>query len=767
MIDRKKLIIDGQIFQTDAKDRGMGRFTSRLMESLIREQNYYEQIEIVLTDHLPCSDSLRAELLAVFPSAQLTFCDLWISKQHALDAAFMHNRDVLTGHVQKSKEDCEVDYFIPALFQEPAVAVFPEGVRKLLLFHDIIPLLYYRRYRPVMDFGAYMKRFKYIFEADLIFTNSQTVADDLHTYLGIPFRRLIRIDGAAIISDKPLAKPDMSLPDKYILMPTSDDPRKNNLKAVLGFEEFINNTQSNYKLVITSKIFKREREYLQLFSKHLVFTGNLPEEQLDWLYKNCDAVLFVPEYEGLGLPVLEAVRFGKSVACSSISVFKEIDETAFNYCDYKNTSDIAEALKHAISSKPDVKKYEKVNKHYTWSRSATEMVKGLESYQEERPEINSRIAVLAPDPAFNGSSLESIVTAHAELSQYYEVDYYLQRSDDPKRIDRPDVIGNIANTHDISAFGVKTYSDYDAVIYHLGGAYHQAEILQRALYLPGFVIMHGAEMKNAYEQMVDQGLMTKERYVLEEQEGNFYKNLLYRQLGVLTHVNTAWGGWNHAQLPVSTGKITPYKSSTLLTIGVMGITDSQKSRDLFESISAQLKPGVCTVRVLSKGKFSSQTIDVLSSHENVSLHMELTDFEFRSEVNQMHVIVDFTQRNDGEERIEVLQAMCAGVVPVVRNIGWYEGLPDDASFKLESEEDLKNVLIKLAAMHQDGSLAEYAERARKYVEAASQATDYVGAITHMITSPVSGRALSVAQSIKQNKVTGIRQYLSVLRGGAQ
>jgi hypothetical protein len=111
--------------------------------------------------------------------------------------------------------------------------------------------------------------------------------------------------------------------------------------------------------------------------------------------------------------------------------------------------------------------------------------------------------------------------------------------------------------------------------------------------------------------------------------------------------------------------------------------------------------------------------------------------------------------------------MCAGVVPVVRNIGWYEGLPDDASFKLESEEDLKNVLIKLAAMHQDGSLAEYAERARKYVEAASQATDYVGAITHMITSPVSGRALSVAQSIKQNKVTGIRQYLSVLRGGAQ
>jgi glycosyltransferase involved in cell wall biosynthesis len=69
------------------------------------------------------------------------------------------------------------------------------------------------------------------------------------------------------------------------------------------------------------------------YSDDIVFTGNVSEGTMKWLFDNCAFLVFPSEYEGLGLPVLEAIDSKKQIACSDISVFRELSATAFLFFD--------------------------------------------------------------------------------------------------------------------------------------------------------------------------------------------------------------------------------------------------------------------------------------------------------------------------------------------------------------------------------------------------------------------------------------------------
>ncbi len=59
-------------------------------------------------------------------------------------------------------------------------------------------------------------------------------------------------------------------------------------------------------------------------TKQLKILGPVSEEEKQWYYTNCKAFLFPSLSEGFGLPVIEAMRYGKPVFCSNLTSLPEI-----------------------------------------------------------------------------------------------------------------------------------------------------------------------------------------------------------------------------------------------------------------------------------------------------------------------------------------------------------------------------------------------------------------------------------------------------------
>jgi glycosyltransferase involved in cell wall biosynthesis len=73
------------------------------------------------------------------------------------------------------------------------------------------------------------------------------------------------------------------------------------------------------------------------------FLGHVTDEELRWLYENCDLFVFPSLDEGYGLPLLEASTLGAAAIASDIPVFREL-EVAADYFDPTSVDEMATAL---------------------------------------------------------------------------------------------------------------------------------------------------------------------------------------------------------------------------------------------------------------------------------------------------------------------------------------------------------------------------------------------------------------------------------------
>ncbi len=76
--------------------------------------------------------------------------------------------------------------------------------------------------------------------------------------------------------------------------------------------------------------------------------GYVPEEDLAALWKGTFCLLFPSLYEGFGIPVLEAMRYGKPVICSGVASLPEVGGEAVRYIDPRKPATIVDALRELL-----------------------------------------------------------------------------------------------------------------------------------------------------------------------------------------------------------------------------------------------------------------------------------------------------------------------------------------------------------------------------------------------------------------------------------
>ncbi len=518
----KVLLIDCQVFQTPAWHRGMGKYSLELLASLDQNTQFgsSRKITLLFNQNLPMDEDMMATIKQAVPGAAISKVDLKYRRDTSyLPKLLDSNRVVIDQYVEKNYADHEVEFLILSLFLVEGATSFPTNSKKIILMYDLIMLQFFEMYLGLGHSDQHFGHYRTLFEADLYLTISETVANDLVTLLGISRDRIVSIDGGPIGRDSSKASQPAAVPDKpFILMPTGGDFRKNNHRGVRGFEKFNRQQGGKYQLVLTSTFGDSVVHALNNISPSLYFTGNVTESELAWYYKHCQGVLFPSEYEGLGLPVLEAVDFKKPVACSDISVFREISTEAFYYFDPYNIAHIAEALEDMMSGQDWQSKladYGGITTRYSWTKSTEAMAKAIEGLEpRRRSQQRQQRAIAAPNIMIDNLLGRFVALQHDRSNQDHDVSYYYDLGFKPRPV-RPSYLAFCAEAKELASFGSKQYRGFDVVDYHVADNKGSVHTLMKALALPGDVYIHSPSLKNLYAACKDQGYISTERLAIE------------------------------------------------------------------------------------------------------------------------------------------------------------------------------------------------------------------------------------------------------------
>jgi glycosyltransferase involved in cell wall biosynthesis len=76
----------------------------------------------------------------------------------------------------------------------------------------------------------------------------------------------------------------------------------------------------------------------------VVLTGFVSSDDLAALYQSCQALVFPSLYEGFGMPVVEAMAFGKPVLCSNLTSLPEVVGDAALLFDPRKPDEIARSI---------------------------------------------------------------------------------------------------------------------------------------------------------------------------------------------------------------------------------------------------------------------------------------------------------------------------------------------------------------------------------------------------------------------------------------
>ena len=116
---------------------------------------------------------------------------------------------------------------------------------------------------------------------------------------------------------------------KYLLFIGNIEPRKNLIGTLEAYEKLPAKVKDSHLLVIAGgkgwlndEIYEKINVLNQNY-KHVVTTGYVPDDEIPSLISGAEIFIFIPHYEGFGIPPLEAMACGVPVISSNNSSLPE------------------------------------------------------------------------------------------------------------------------------------------------------------------------------------------------------------------------------------------------------------------------------------------------------------------------------------------------------------------------------------------------------------------------------------------------------------
>lgn len=228
------------------------------------------------------------------------------------------------------------------------------------VIHDL-NFEHYPQYLPKVVAFFYRKLFPtYAAKASKIITVSEFSRQDIIKCYQVKANKIAVVGNGVKEVFKPLKKDQILDIQKkyaqgqaYFIYVGSLHKRKNIGNLLLAFDIYKKQSGSAHKLLLAGEAMWLDSEMQNIlqqlnYKDEVIFAGRLPDAELSRALAAASALLFVPYFEGFGVPVLEAMRCKVPVLCSNTSSLPEVAGNFAILVNPNSPTEIAEKIKSVL-----------------------------------------------------------------------------------------------------------------------------------------------------------------------------------------------------------------------------------------------------------------------------------------------------------------------------------------------------------------------------------------------------------------------------------
>lgn len=214
---------------------------------------------------------------------------------------------------------------------------------------------------------------RYISQCDRVVCISQFVANDILKYCPAATGKISVIYNGADQLTVPENHTPVYVPQKpFIFTIGLLSPQKgfHLLPALLkdnDYELVISGPETAHKEVILAEAQKYN------CTNRVTITGTITDDDKAWYYQNCSAFVFPSKTEGFGLPVIEAMYFGKPVFLSKYTSLPEVGGKVAWYFDNFDPEHMQQVFNNAMQDYSATDRSQAIKAHaarFSWENTA-------------------------------------------------------------------------------------------------------------------------------------------------------------------------------------------------------------------------------------------------------------------------------------------------------------------------------------------------------------------------------------------------------------
>jgi glycosyltransferase involved in cell wall biosynthesis len=232
----------------------------------------------------------------------------------------------------------------------------PKRIKRITMIHDLTPILFpqYHRWHSQLLQRTFLKGI--LQRADLVITNSNYTRTDIERVYPFTYGKVQAIHLGKHQAFRPTQNESrvaaLGIKRPYFIFVGTIEPRKNLTTLLEAFKTFCVSNK-DVDLVLVGQVGWKAEYFLQAYEAHpnkdrIHRLGYVEFADLPILYSHSVGLVYPSEYEGFGLPLVEAAACGTQLIVANNSSLAEVGRGVAHFFSTFDAADLARQLEVAV-----------------------------------------------------------------------------------------------------------------------------------------------------------------------------------------------------------------------------------------------------------------------------------------------------------------------------------------------------------------------------------------------------------------------------------